>query len=72
MDALAARTCRRSTRSSASGELAPLRDWLREHIHRHGRKFPPRELLLRATGDTLRPEPFLDYLRAKLVDAGAL
>ena len=50
----------------ASGELAPLREWLREHIHRHGRKFPPRELLLRATGDTLRPEPFLDYLRAKL------
>jgi carboxypeptidase Taq len=56
----------------ASGELAPLREWLREHIHRHGRKFPPRELLLRATGDTLRPEPFLDYLRAKLGDAGAL
>jgi carboxypeptidase Taq len=56
----------------ASGELAPLREWLREHIHRHGRKFPPRELLLRVTGDTLRPEPFLDYLRAKLVDSGAL
>jgi carboxypeptidase Taq len=51
------------------GELAPLRDWLRGNIHRHGRKFPPRELLQRATGDTLRPEPFLDYLRAKLVDA---
>ena len=56
----------------AGGELAPLRDWLREHIHRHGRKFPPRELLQRVTGDTLRPEPFLDYLRAKLSDAGAL
>ena len=54
------------------GELAPLRDWLREHIHRHGRKFPPRELLERVTGDTLRPEPFLDYLRAKLADAGAV
>ena len=37
------------------GELAPLRDWLREHIHRHGRKFPPRELLMRVTGDTLAP-----------------
>ena len=49
-----------------------MRDWLREHIHRHGRKFPPRELLQRVTGDTLRPEPFLDYLRAKLADAGAL
>ena len=56
----------------ATGELIPLREWLREHIHRHGRKFPPRELLLRVTGDTLRPEPFLDYLRAKLADAGAL
>ncbi len=55
-----------------TGELAPLRDWLREHIHRHGRKFPPRELLHRVTGDTLRPEPFLDYLRAKLTAAGAL
>ena len=51
------------------GELAPLRDWLREHIHRHGRKFPPRELLHRVTGESLRPEPFLDYLRAKLADA---
>jgi carboxypeptidase Taq len=50
------------------GELAPLRAWLGEQIHRHGRKFPPRELLHRVTGDTLRPEPFLDYLRAKLAD----
>ena len=54
------------------GELAPLSAWLQEHIHRHGRKFPPRELLERVTGDTLRPEPFLAYLRAKLADAGAL
>jgi carboxypeptidase Taq len=54
------------------GELGPLSEWLREHIHRHGRKFPPRELLERVTGDTLRPEPFLAYLRAKLADAGAL
>jgi carboxypeptidase Taq len=50
------------------GELAPLREWLGEHIHRHGRKFPPRELLHRVTGDTLQPGPFLDYLRAKLAD----
>jgi carboxypeptidase Taq len=53
------------------GELAPLREWLREHIHRHGRKFPPRELLQRVTGESLRPEPFLDYLRAKLADVAA-
>jgi carboxypeptidase Taq len=56
----------------ATGDLIPLREWLREHIHRHGRKFPPRELLERVTGDTLRPEPFLGYLRAKLADAGVV
>ena len=54
------------------GELAPLREWLGEHIHRHGRKFPPRELLHRVTGESLQPEPFLDYLRAKLADVAAL
>jgi len=54
------------------GEFAPLREWLREHIHRHGRKFPPRELLRRITGDDLRVEPFLRYLREKLADAGVL
>jgi len=50
------------------GELAPLREWLGEQIHRHGRKFPPRELLHRVTGESLQPEPFLAYLRAKLAD----
>ena len=29
----------------AAGELAPLREWLREHVHRHGSKFPTTELL---------------------------
>ena len=32
-------------RPARRGDFGPLRDWLREHIHRHGRKFPPRELL---------------------------
>jgi carboxypeptidase Taq len=54
------------------GEFAPLREWLREHIHRHGRKFPPRELLRRVTGEDLRVDPFLRYLRDKLADAGVL
>src|SRR6478752_4876539 len=27
----------------AAGRFGPLRDWLREHVHRHGRKFAPRE-----------------------------
>jgi carboxypeptidase Taq len=54
------------------GDFAPLREWLYEHVHRHGRKYKPRELLRRVTGDDLRAEPFLRYLRAKLADAGLL
>jgi carboxypeptidase Taq len=56
----------------ASGEFAPVREWLREHVHRHGRKFPPRELLRRVTGQELATEPFLRYLQEKLADSGVL
>jgi carboxypeptidase Taq len=54
------------------GEFTPLREWLRDNVHRHGRKYLPRELLRRVTGDDLRVEPFLRYLREKLADAGVL
>jgi carboxypeptidase Taq len=47
------------------GEFEPLREWLGEHIHRHGRKFPPQETLRRAVGSTIDPRPYLAYLRAK-------
>ena len=61
-----------STTQIERGDFAPLRDWLRENVHRHGRKYPPRELLRRATGQELAYEPFLDYLRAKLAGAGIM
>jgi carboxypeptidase Taq len=54
------------------GDFTPLREWLRAHIHRHGRKYLPRELLHRVTGEELRVDPFMAYLRAKLEDAGLL
>jgi carboxypeptidase Taq len=56
----------------AVGEFASLRDWLRENIHRHGRKLPPGELLVRVTGRELETAPFLRYLRGKLTDAGVI
>ena len=49
----------------ARGEFAPLREWLREQIYRHGSTYPPRELLQRVTGSDLDPEPYLQYLHAK-------
>ncbi|HZU20474.1 MAG TPA: carboxypeptidase M32 [Gaiellaceae bacterium] len=50
-----------------AGDFSPLRDWLREHLHRHGRKFTPAETLERATGTReIDPEPYVRYLREKL------
>ncbi len=48
------------------GEFAPLREWLRENLYRHGRKFTTIETLERLTGRGLDPEPYLRYLRTKL------
>jgi carboxypeptidase Taq len=49
----------------ARGEFSPLREWLREHIYRHGSMYPPRELLRRVTGSDLDSDPYLQYLRTK-------
>ena len=52
----------------ASGEFSPVLEWLREHIHQHGSKFKPVELIQRVTGGGLDAEPYLRYLRAKFGD----
>jgi carboxypeptidase Taq len=48
-----------------AGEFGSLRDWLRENVHRHGRKYLPGELLDRVVGGPLDPQPLLAYLREK-------
>jgi carboxypeptidase Taq len=50
------------------GEFTPLREWLGEHVHRWGRVFTPRQLLERAVGGPLDPQPYLAHLRRKLDD----
>lgn len=49
----------------AAGELSTVREWLRDRVHRHGGKLLPAELLERACGGPLDPEPLLRQLRAK-------
>ena len=51
-----------------AGEFGNLRAWLRDHLHRFGRMFTPRETLERAVGGPIDPEPYLGYLRAKAAD----
>jgi carboxypeptidase Taq len=50
------------------GEFVALRDWLAENVYRWGRVFTPQELLQRAAGGPLDPEPYLRYLERKLND----
>ncbi len=48
-----------------AGELLPMREWLRNKIHRFGRQFPAADLIRNATGEDLKPEYFLNYLQRK-------
>ena len=48
-----------------AGDFVPLLGWLRERIHRHGRKFTPAELLQRAIGQELDAGPWIAYVERK-------
>lgn len=47
------------------GNYQPLKNWLTENIHQHGRTYLPHELLQRVTGTGLDATPYLDYLEQK-------
>jgi carboxypeptidase Taq len=45
-------------------EVGPIRDWLGEHVHRHGRRLDTEPLVTQVTGSGLEVEPFLRYAGA--------
>lgn len=49
----------------AGGELAPVFEWLREHIWRQGCRWTTDELARRASGETLNPAHFKAHLEAR-------
>lgn len=55
-----------------SGELRPLREWLREKVHVHGKTFSASELIHRVSGEPLDSSYFLTYLETKFGDLYAL
>lgn len=54
-------------RDMARGDFSALLSWLREGLHRHGRKFEPQELVARITGSPVDPAPYLRYLERKYI-----
>jgi carboxypeptidase Taq len=49
----------------AAGELAPILDWLRSHVHRRGRLLAPRALVAEACGREPDAATLLGELEAK-------
>jgi len=49
----------------ARGELAPMFDWLRDHIWAQGSRWSTAELALRASGEALNPAHFRRHLEAR-------
>jgi carboxypeptidase Taq len=49
----------------ARGEFPPLLNWLRDKIHRHGKRFTAGQLAQRVTGKPLEAAPLLRHLRGK-------
>lgn len=47
------------------GNFAPLLNWLREHIHRHGKRHNTLELTRRVTGKPLAPDALIRYLKER-------
>lgn len=54
------------------GQTGALLAWLRENIHRHGKKFTPGELVVRVTGQPLSHAAFMRYATAKFGELYAL
>jgi carboxypeptidase Taq len=48
-----------------AGKFDALLGWLRQNVHKHGRKYDPQDLVQRVTGSRITPEPYVRYLTAK-------
>lgn len=50
------------------GEFMPLREWLRDNLHQHGRKFTPQETMQKVVGGSIAVGPYVKYLKEKFSD----
>jgi carboxypeptidase Taq len=47
------------------GRFEGLTGWLRENVHKHGKRYPATELINRITGEGLNEDHFIKYLKEK-------
>jgi len=49
------------------GEFKEIRNWLKKHIHAHGKTYTADRLVEKVTGEPLQSKYFIDYLRSKFL-----
>ncbi|MBQ8315915.1 MAG: carboxypeptidase M32 [Lachnospiraceae bacterium] len=47
------------------GNMVPIREFLRDHIHKYGAVYPTNELLKKVTGEEFNPDYYIRYLTEK-------
>jgi carboxypeptidase Taq len=52
----------------ANGDFAPVNEWNREHIWKHGARFKPSEILDRVFEEEFDPGYYIDYLEKKYTE----
>lgn len=55
-----------------AGNLQPIKQWLVENVHRHGRMLEPSKLIRQVTGEELNPDYLMAYLENKYKEIYAL
>ena len=58
-------------RGLEAGDYAPLRTWLADKVHRHGRSLTPAEIMKAATGKPLGTADYIDDLSRKVAELSA-
>ncbi|WP_435361079.1 carboxypeptidase M32 [Haloarchaeobius sp. DFWS5] len=48
-----------------AGEFDDLREWLRKHVHAHGKRYTTDDLVREATGEDFTADYFVEYVEAK-------
>ncbi|MCU4926225.1 carboxypeptidase M32 [Halobacteria archaeon AArc-dxtr1] len=51
-----------------AGQFDDLNEWLRENVHRHGKRYTTPDLVERATGESFAADAFLEYVDEKYGD----
>ncbi len=56
----------------AAGDLLPIRNWLKENIHQHGKFYTAKEICEKVTGEKLNVKHFINYAKEKFSEIYSL